>query len=124
VINQIKSNVIHNIKSNEDLSELCLDIAEAYQRIMKRNEKSRKEVEDLIDEWLSGLDHKKPALLASAKNIMRTCDVSNGLKMFNKLYGEDGLSEDKRLMTIVHFEMYLRVMSFMDMGEQEDATLH
>ena len=49
MINQIKSNVIHNIKSNEDLSELCLDIAEAYQRIMKRNEKSRKEVEDLLD---------------------------------------------------------------------------
>jgi hypothetical protein len=116
--------MIHNIKSNEDLFELCLDVAEAYQRMMKRNEKSRKEVEDLIDEWLSGLDHKKPALLASAKNIMRTCDVSNGLKMFNKLYGEDGLSEDKRLMTIVNFEMYLRVMSFMDMGDEEDATLH
>ena len=54
MINQIKSNVIHNIKSNEDLSELCLDIAEAYQRIMKRNEKSRKEVEDLLDGWLNG----------------------------------------------------------------------
>ena len=116
--------MIHNVKSNEDLFELCLDVAQAYQRMMKRNEKSRKEVEDLIDEWLSGLDHKKPALLASAKNIMRTCDVSNGLKMLIELHGEDGLSADKRLMKIVHFEMYLRVMSFMDMGEQEDATLH
>jgi hypothetical protein len=116
--------VIHNVKSNEDLFELCLDVAQAYQRMMKRNEKSRKEVEDLIDEWLSGLDHKKPALLASAKNIMRTCDVSNGLKMFNDLHGGGGLSEDKRLMTIVNFEMYLRVMSFMDMGDEEDATLH
>ena len=116
--------MIHNIKSNEDLFELCLDVAEAYQRMMKRNEKSRKEVEDLIDKWLSGLDHKKPALLASAKNIMKICDVSNGLKMFNKIFGEDGVSEDKRLMIIVNFEMYLRVMSFMDMGEQKDATLH
>ena len=124
MINQIKSNVIHNIKSNEDLSELCLDIAEAYQRIMKRNEKSRKEVEDLIDEWLSGLDHKNPAILASAKNIMKICDVSNGIKMFNKIYGEDGVSEDKRLMLIVNFEMYLRVMSFMDMGDEEDTKLH